>query len=82
MRGQRNADNGHACRCMIQVAIGSTDCRCRRGAAVVNLAHSASFHSREKIAPSNPGTKHLDFAPCWVWLDPKLHPLGDDGRLL
>ena len=25
-----------------------------------NLAHSASFHSREKSAPSNPGTKHLE----------------------
>ncbi|WP_205207133.1 hypothetical protein, partial [Asaia sp. As-1742] len=37
----------------------STDCRCRRGAPVVNLAHSASFHSDEKIAPSKPGTKHL-----------------------
>jgi IS5 family transposase len=26
---------------------------------VQNLAHSASFHSREKIAPSKPGIKHL-----------------------
>jgi hypothetical protein len=26
----------------------------------VNLAHSASFHSCEKIAPSNPGVKHLE----------------------
>ena len=24
------------------------------------LAHSASFHAEEKIAPSNPGIKHLD----------------------
>mgnify|MGYP000910951365 CR=1 FL=1 len=24
-----------------------------------NLAHSASFHAGEKIAPSNPGIKHL-----------------------
>jgi len=30
-----------------------------RGAAVTNLAHSASFHSFERIAPSNCGTKHL-----------------------
>ena len=37
----------------------STDCRCRCGAAMENLAHSASFHSREKTAPSNPGIKHL-----------------------
>ncbi len=40
----------------------STDCRRRCGAAVENLAHSASFHSREKIAPSNPGIKHLAHA--------------------
>jgi hypothetical protein len=26
---------------------------------VVNLAHSASFHSREKTAPSKSGIKHL-----------------------
>src|ERR1700692_1945359 len=37
----------------------STDRRCRRGAAVENLAHSASFHSREYNAPSNRGIKHL-----------------------
>src|SRR4028119_1892452 len=37
----------------------STDCRSRAGAPVENLAHSASFHSDEKIAPLNPGTKHL-----------------------
>src|SRR5271168_1622185 len=37
----------------------STDCLSRAGASVKNLAHSASFHSSEKIAPSKPGTKHL-----------------------
>ena len=37
----------------------STDYRCRCGAAMENLAHSASFHSREKTAPSNPGIKQL-----------------------
>src|SRR5919206_2615724 len=37
----------------------STDRLCRAGAPVENLAHSASFHSRDKNAPSNPGTKHL-----------------------
>ncbi|MFW8637592.1 hypothetical protein, partial [Cribrihabitans pelagius] len=31
-----------------------------RGAAVTNLSHRASFHSREWIAPSNPGIKHLE----------------------
>ncbi len=33
-----------------------------RGAAVKYLSHNASFHSQEKIAPSNRGIKHLD--PC------------------
>src|SRR5918995_564708 len=36
----------------------STDPRCRRGAPMVNLAHSASRHSCEKSAPPNPGIKH------------------------
>jgi len=30
-----------------------------RGAAVTYLSHNASFHSKEKIAPSNRGIKHL-----------------------
>jgi hypothetical protein len=30
-----------------------------RGAAVMNLSHSASFHSAERISPSNRGIKHL-----------------------
>ena len=38
----------------------STDCRSRRGAPMVDLAHNASFHSGEKIAPSKPGIKHLE----------------------
>src|ERR1700722_2033615 len=37
----------------------STDCLCRRGAPMKNLAHSASFESFDKDAPSKPGTKHL-----------------------
>src|SRR5689334_21616778 len=37
----------------------STHCRRRAGAPMQNLAHSASFHSNEKSAPSKPGTKHL-----------------------
>jgi hypothetical protein len=40
----------------------STDRRCRRGAAVENLSHSASFHSVEKTAPSKPGIKQLGCA--------------------
>src|SRR5437763_3454239 len=49
----------------------STHCRRRAGAPMQNLAHSASFHSNEKSAPSKPGTKHLEcfmrftaVAPC------------------
>jgi len=37
----------------------ATDRLCRGGAAVENLAHSASFHSRDKNAPSKPDIKHL-----------------------
>src|SRR6516162_4808743 len=37
----------------------STDCLCRGGAPMKNLAHSASFESLDKIAPSKPGTKDL-----------------------
>jgi hypothetical protein len=37
----------------------STDCLCRRGASMKNLAHSASFDSDDKDAPSKPGIKHL-----------------------
>jgi hypothetical protein len=37
----------------------STDRLCRGGAAVKNLAHSASLHARENIAPSNAGIKHV-----------------------
>src|SRR4051812_2290288 len=35
----------------------ATHCRRRAGAPMQNLAHSASFHSGEKSAPSKPGTK-------------------------
>src|ERR1700676_5185700 len=37
----------------------STDRLCRRGAAVENLAHSASLHAGENSAPSKPGIKQL-----------------------
>src|SRR5262249_3435339 len=37
----------------------STDCLCRRGAAMKNLAQSASLHAGENNAPLKPGTKHL-----------------------
>lgn len=37
----------------------STDRLCRCGAPMQNLAHSASFDSEDKDAPSKPGIKHL-----------------------
>jgi hypothetical protein len=33
----------------------STDCLCRRGASVENLAHSASFHSKKIMHHQMPG---------------------------
>jgi len=33
----------------------------RRGAPVTYLSHTASFHSDERIAPSNRGIKHLGY---------------------
>jgi hypothetical protein len=39
----------------------STDRLCRCGAPMKNLAHSASFESLDKNAPSNAGTKQLGF---------------------
>ncbi|WP_238944923.1 hypothetical protein, partial [Vandammella animalimorsus] len=38
----------------------SAGCLCRGGACMKNLAHSASFHSGEKIEPSKSGIKHLE----------------------
>jgi hypothetical protein len=38
----------------------STDRLCRCGAPVQYLSHSASFHSLEKYAPPNAGTKQLN----------------------
>jgi phosphomannomutase len=55
----------------------STDSRCRRGAPVANLAHSASFHSLEKITPSRPGIKYLD-ASC----NYSRNPPPSTGRIL
>src|SRR5436190_23847242 len=43
----------------LEYVVCSTDRLCRCGAAVENLAHSASLHSLENNAPSNPGIKHL-----------------------
>ena len=43
----------------------STDCLCRCGAPVQNLAHSASLHAGDNNAPSKSGIKHLaQNPPC------------------
>ncbi|WP_210236015.1 MULTISPECIES: hypothetical protein, partial [unclassified Mesorhizobium] len=44
---------------LLTILYCSTDRLCRCGAAVKNLAHSASFHSWENNAPSNAGIKQL-----------------------
>ena len=45
----------------------STDCLCRRGAPMQNLADSVSLHSVDMIAPSKSGIKHLGLpsSPRW-----------------
>src|SRR5262249_60486303 len=72
----------------------STDCLCRRGAAMKNLAQSASPHAGENNAPSKLGTKHLSAVsrPLCTRADPTsqsgcapalfLHFIGvDENRL-
>ena len=49
---------GQGPQALLTMLYRSTDCLCRCGAAVKNLAHSASFQSLENNAPSNPGIKH------------------------
>ena len=44
----------------------STDRRCRCGAPVVYLPHSASFQPSENSAPSKSGTKHLGPVRGWA----------------
>ncbi|MGD9711369.1 MAG: transposase [Thermomicrobiales bacterium] len=50
---------GECPQALLTILYCSTDCRCRAGAPIKDLAHSASFHSWPNNAPSNPGTKHL-----------------------
>src|SRR4051812_40126799 len=48
---------GQAPQARLTLSDRSTHRRRRAGAPMKNLAHSASFHSNEKRAPSKPGTK-------------------------
>src|ERR1700735_1326658 len=49
---------GQSPQALLTMLYRSTHRRCRGGAPVQNLAHSASFHSKENSAPSIPGTEH------------------------
>jgi hypothetical protein len=53
------AASGSTPQALLTMLYRSTHRRCRGGAPVKNLAHSASFHSKENNAPSKPGIKHL-----------------------
>src|SRR5277367_4641408 len=54
---------GQSPQALLTMLYRSTHRRCRGGAPVKNLAHSASFHSKENNAPSKPGIKQLASAP-------------------
>src|ERR1700721_2854889 len=54
---------GQSPQALLTMLYRSTHRRCRGGAPVQNLAHSASFHSKENNAPSKPGIKQLGRAP-------------------
>src|SRR5215217_263911 len=62
--------SGESSQALVTMVDRATDRRCRAGAPVKNLAHSASLHSGEKNAPSNPGTKHLAIVPLAGFLSP------------
>src|SRR3954465_7335280 len=51
--------SGERSQALFTMLYRSTDRLSRRGAPVKNLAHSASFDSCHKNAPSKPGTKHI-----------------------
>ena len=54
---RRNRAPGQTSQALLTTLYCSTDLLCRGGDAVKNMAHSASFHSCEKIALLKPGTK-------------------------
>src|SRR3954447_14897788 len=60
---------GQAPQALLTMLDRSTHRRRRTGAPMQNLAHSASFHSNQKCAPSKPGTKQLVGRLPWdlVW---------------
>src|SRR3954447_2829732 len=56
--------SGERSQALFTMLYRSTDRLSRRGAPVKNLAHSASFDSCHKNAPSKCGTKHLVYCGC------------------
>lgn len=54
---------GQSPQALLTIVYCATDCLCRCGAAMKNLAQSASFHSIENIAPSKPGIRQLGPGP-------------------
>src|SRR4051794_8010183 len=54
---------GQSPQALLTMLYRSTHRRCRGGAPMENLCHSASFDSCDKGAPSNSGIKHLARAP-------------------
>src|SRR5437762_8731114 len=54
---------GQSPQALLTTLYRSTDRLCRGGAAVKNLAQSASLHAGENNAPSKPGTKQLGHEP-------------------
>src|SRR4051794_33347478 len=63
--------SGERSQALFTMLYRSTDRLSRRGAPVKNLAHSASFDSCHKNAPSKCGTKHL--VPSATAIPPHTH---------
>src|SRR5947208_13578422 len=83
---------GQSSQALLTTLYRSTDRLCRGGAAVKNLAQSASLHAGENNAPSKPGTRHLARVVILTetdrglreWLSPWCrqfrHPVGNRSR--
>src|SRR5205814_10529456 len=77
---------GQSSQALLTTLYRSTDRLCRGGAAVKNLAQSASLHAGENNAPSKPGTKHLRLTigrvPLFRELGHPVETLGQVAQLL
>jgi hypothetical protein len=68
--------SGQSSQALLTTLYRSMDLLCRGGAAVKNLAQSASLHAGENNAPSKPGTKQL--VACRIYRDGS--PSRQSGR--